>query len=154
MSSETHVPNSLTSRTIDERANFCFGCGPDNPQGLHLSFVIDSADHENITATATVNLTRLYEGPPGYLHGGIIAVLMDEAMSKLNRPLDVLAMTRNMEVDYLRPSPINTPLRLVGRHLRRDGRKLYHSAELIHPDGAVLARAKGFFLIIDPALLA
>ena len=158
MSSETHVPKSLASRTpgsltIDERANFCFGCGPDNPQSLHLSFQLDSADPQNITATATVNLTRLHQGPPGYLHGGIIAVLMDEAMSKLNRPLDVLAMTRHMEVDYLRPAPIDTPLRLVARHLRRDGRKLYHSAELIHPDGVVLARAKGFFLVINPSVI-
>ncbi len=74
-------------------------------------------------------------------------------MSKLNRPLDVLAMTRNMEVDYLRPSPLHLPLTLTGRHLRRDGRKLFHSAELTHPDGTVLARAKGFFLVIDPDLL-
>ncbi len=141
------------ARTIDERANFCFGCGPDNPEGLHLSFVIDSTDPENITAKATVHLTRVHEGPPGHIHGGIIATLMDEAMSKLNRPLDVLAMTRNMEVDYLRPSPLHLPLTLTGRHLRRDGRKLFHSAELTHPDGTVLARAKGFFLVIDPDLL-
>ena len=55
-----HTPVSMVSTpTIDERANFCFGCGPDNPQGLHLSFVIDSADHENITATAKVQrITR------------------------------------------------------------------------------------------------
>jgi uncharacterized protein (TIGR00369 family) len=150
---ESHLPEKL-AQTIDERANFCFGCGPDNPQSLKLSFVIDSADPENITATAIANLTRLHEGPPGYLHGGIIATLMDEAMSKVNRPLHVLAMTRNMEVDYLRPAPIETPLKLVGRHLRREGRKLFHSAELVHPDGTVLARAKGFFLVIDPAVIA
>jgi len=146
---DSHLPDKL-ARTIDERANFCFGCGPDNPQSLKLSFVIDSADPENITATATVILTKLHEGAPGYLHGGIIATLMDEAMSKVNRPLGVLAMTRHMEVDYLRPAPIETELKLVGRHLRRDGRKLFHTAELRGPDGKVLARAKGFFLVIDP----
>ena len=150
-----HAPASLASTpTIDERANFCFGCGPDNPQSLHLSFQLDSADPQNITATATVNLTRLHEGPPGYLHGGIIAVLMDEAMSKLNRPLDVLAMTRNLEVDYLRPSPIDTPLLLIGRHLRREGRKLFHQAEIQRPDGTVLARGKGLFIAIEEAALA
>ncbi len=158
MPPESHVPPSLASteeaRTIDERANFCFGCGPQNPEGLHLSFIIDSADPQNITAIATVKLARVHEGPPGHIHGGIIATLLDEAMSKLNRPLDVLAMTRNMEVDYLRPAPLYTPLTLIGRHLRREGRKLFHTAELTHPDGAVLARAKGLFLVIDPALLA
>jgi acyl-coenzyme A thioesterase PaaI-like protein len=99
-----------------------------------------------------VNLTRLHEGPPGYIHGGIIATLLDEAMGKLNLPLGVIAMTRHMEVDYLRPSPLYTSLTLVGTHIRRDGRKLYHRAELMHPDGTVLARAKGLFLVIDPPL--
>ena len=154
MPQETHVPAALASPTIDERANFCFGCGPQNPQGLHLHFVIASDNPEAITATATVSLTHLHQGPPGYIHGGIIATLMDEAMSKLNRPLNLLAMTRHMEIDYLRPAPLDTPLTLTSRHIRRDGRKLFHAAELTAPDGKVLARAKGFFVVIDPALLA
>ncbi len=74
-------------------------------------------------------------------------------MSKLNRPLEVLAMTRNLEVDYLRPSPLFTPLTLTGRHLRREGRKLFHSATLHHPNGTLLAQAKGLFLAIDPSLI-
>ena len=158
MPDESHVPEylaaALASRTIDEQANHCFGCGSENPEGLHLTFTVDANDPENLTATATVNLTRLHEGPPGYIHGGIIATLMDEAMSKLNRPLNVLAMTRHMEVDYLRPCPLGVELTLTGRHIRREGRKIHHSAELAHPDGTVLARAKGFFLVIEPRVLA
>ena len=157
MTDESHVPESLEKaagpRTVDEQGNHCFGCGPENPEGLHLTFVIDATDPEHVTSTTNVNLTRGHEGPPGYIHGGIIATLIDEAMSKLNRPLDVLAMTRHMEVDYLRPCPLGVDLTLIGRHLRREGRKLYHSAELIHPDGTVLARGTGFFLVIDPKLL-
>jgi uncharacterized protein (TIGR00369 family) len=114
---------------------------------------VDSSDPQTITASATVQLTRLHEGPPGLIHGGIIATLLDEAMSKLNRPLGVLAMTRHINVDYLRPSPLETPLTLRATHLRRDGRKLFHSAELLAPDSTVLARAQGLFLVIDPALL-
>ncbi len=141
------------ARTIDERTNFCFGCGSDNPEGLHLTFTIDATDAENITATSTVQLTRIHEGPPGYIHGGILATLLDEAMSKLNRPLAALAMTRHMEVDYLRPAPLNTALTLTARHLRREGRKLFHVAEVSHPDGTVLTSAKGLFLEIDPKLV-
>ena len=96
----------------------------------------------------------MHEGPPGHIHGGIVATLLDEAMSKLNRPLNVLAMTRHMEVDYLRPAPLLQPLTLISRHLRREGRKLFHQAELQHPDGTVLACGKGLFVIIDEKLLA
>lgn len=143
-----------TNPTLDERASHCFGCGPANPQGLHLSFEIDTTHPESPTATAHLQLTQLHEGPPGHIHGGIVATLLDEAMSKLNRPLNVLAMTRHMEVDYLRPAPLHRPLTLISRHLRREDRKLFHQAELQYPDGSVLARGKGLFIIIDEKLLA
>jgi len=150
-----HTPSSMDANpTIDERASHCFGCGPANPQGLHLVFTTDTTHPETPTATAQINLTRLHEGPPGHIHGGIVATLLDEAMSKLNRPLNVLAMTRHMEVDYLRPVPLYQSLILVSRHLSREGRKLFHQAEIQNPDGTVLARAKGLFIVVDERLLA
>jgi len=157
-----HTPASMASTpTIDERANFCFGCGPANPQGLHLVFTTDTSNPDSITATSHFRLDRMHEGPPGHIHGGIIATLFDEAMSKLNRPLNVLAMTRHMEIDYLCPVPLYQPLVLISRHLGRPakadgapGRKLFHQAEIQHPDGTVLARAKGLFVTIDEKALA
>jgi acyl-coenzyme A thioesterase PaaI-like protein len=150
-----HTPVSLEGdSTIDERANHCFGCGPANPQGLHLEFVTDTTDPDLPTATSLFQLDRFHEGPPGHIHGGIVATLLDEAMSKLNRPLNVLAMTRHMEIDYLQPVPLYQQLILTSRHLRREGRKLFHQAEIQHPDGAVLARSKGLFIVVDERLLA
>jgi acyl-coenzyme A thioesterase PaaI-like protein len=150
-----HTPISLQNNsTIDERASHCFGCGPANPQGLHLVFTTDTTHPDHPVATSHFQLDRNHEGPPGHIHGGIVATLLDEAMSKINRPLNVLAMTRHMEVDYLRPIPLYKPLVLVGRHLRRDGRKLFHEAEIRDPVGAVLARAKGLFIAVDEKLLA
>lgn len=149
-----HAPDSMAGNpTLDERASHCFGCGPANPQGLHLVFTTSTDDPEHPTATAQVQLDRHHEGPPGYLHGGLVATLLDEAMSKLNRPLNVLAMTRHMEVDYLRPVPLFEPLIVISRHLRRDGRKLFHQAEIQVPNGVVLARAKGLFIVIDERML-
>ena len=156
-----HTPLSMDGNpTIDERANHCFGCGPANPQGLHLTFTTDISNPESITASCHFQLDRMHEGPPGHIHGGIVAALLDEAMSKLNRPLNVLAMTRHMEVDYLRPVPLYVPLVLVSRHLSRPaqpdgkpGRKLFHQAEIQRPDGTVLARSKGLFIAIDEKLL-
>ena len=157
-----HTPASMDSNpNIDQRASHCFGCGPANSQGLHLVFTTDASNPEAITATSHFQLDRMHEGPPGHIHGGIIATLFDEAMSKLNRPLNVLAMTRHMEVDYLKPAPLYQPLVLVARHLSRatkpDGtpdRKLFHQAELQRPDGTVLARSKGLFIALDEKILA
>ena len=145
MPEPTHLPNA----TLDERSNHCFGCSPLNPQGLHLTFTIDASVPGSPTATAQVQLTRMHEGPPGHIHGGIIATLMDEVMSKLNRPLNAVAMTRHMEIDYLRPSPLHQPLTLTSHHLHRKGRKLFHQAELRNAEGQILATAKGLFIVID-----
>ena len=149
-----HAPASMkVSSTIDERANHCFGCGPENPQGLHLVFSTDTSAPGHPTATAHFQLDRQHEGPPSYVHGGIIATLLDEAMSKINRPLNVLAVTRHMEIDYLRPVPLHQPLTVTSRHLQREGRKLFHQAEILSSDGTTLARGKGVFIEIDRALL-
>jgi acyl-coenzyme A thioesterase PaaI-like protein len=87
------------TRTIDAPVNNCFGCSPVNPVGLRLKFVIETSASGDVTATAPVELTRFYEGGAGYIHGGVIATLMDEAMSKLNKPLKVSAMTRRLEIE-------------------------------------------------------
>ena len=137
-------------RSIDELSGYCFGCGPKNPEGLHLAFDIDL---DARTAGTTVTLDERYQGAPGYVHGGIIATLLDEAMSKLNRPLGVLAMTRQMDVSYLRPVPVGVKLLLQSRFVRREGRKLFHEAELLSARGETLARCLGLWIVIDPSVL-
>jgi acyl-coenzyme A thioesterase PaaI-like protein len=61
--------------------NRCFGCGPANPTGLHLEFLI-APDGAVVSFPA---VGENFEGHPGYLHGGIIATLLDEAMSRAVR---------------------------------------------------------------------
>ncbi|WP_433983212.1 hypothetical protein RBB78_17185 [Tunturiibacter empetritectus] len=59
-----HTPISMDGNpTIDERANHCFGCGPANPQGLHLHFTTDTSNPQAITATCHFQLDRMHEGP-------------------------------------------------------------------------------------------
>ncbi|HVJ07068.1 MAG TPA: PaaI family thioesterase [Acidisarcina sp.] len=126
--------------------NHCFGCGDANKTGLRLKFLTD----ETGRVLSRIKIPRRFEGPPGYMHGGAIATLLDEAMSKANRARGVTAMTRQMEVEYLRPVPLGVPLLLEGRLLRADGRKHYCEAEVSDADGRPLARGKGLFLAIDP----
>lgn len=129
--------------------NRCFGCGQQNPSGLRLKFFVD----EERTIVCRVRLARRFGGPPGHAHGGIIATLLDEAMSKANRQFGVLAMTRQMEVEYLKPVPLGAPLLLTGRHASSLGRKHNCAAEIANDDGVVLARAKGLFLEVKPEML-
>jgi uncharacterized protein (TIGR00369 family) len=127
-------------------SNRCFGCGPANQTGLRLDFFL--APDGSVVGFPVV--TNAFEGHPGYLHGGIIATLLDEAMSKAVRARGSSSMTRKMEVDYLRPVPSEAPLRLEGRVVRNEPRKHWAEARILDEKGRVLAEAKGFFIEVLP----
>jgi uncharacterized protein (TIGR00369 family) len=130
--------------------NHCFGCGAGNPVGLKLKFRIEPDG----AVRADAAITAHYEGPPGYLHGGIIATLLDEAMSKANRAGGVTAMTRQMEVSYLRPVPSASAIRIEGRVTRSEGRKHWTTAQILNAEGETLAQATGLFIAVTPEQVA
>lgn len=122
--------------------NRCFGCGEANPGGLHLEFL--QASDQSVVCLPVV--PDNFEGPPGYIHGGIIATLLDEAMSKAVRLRGLTAMTRKMEIEYLRPVPSGAPLRIEGALLRSEGRKHWTEARILNESAVTLATAKGLFI--------
>ncbi len=144
------LPDSLPEPAIEQTPMFhgaqnrCFGCGQTNSVGLKLRFVLESDQ----TVSCSTQISDCYEGPPGYLHGGIIATLLDEAMSKANRARGVTAVTRQMQVEYLRPVPSCTTVLLRGRVERSEGRKHWTTAEILTQDGQILAQATALFLAI------
>jgi acyl-coenzyme A thioesterase PaaI-like protein len=133
--------------------NGCFGCGDDNAAGLHLQFFVD----EEQRVLCRVHLATRFQGPPGHAHGGIIATLLDEAMSKANRHRNITAMTRHMSIDYRRPVPLETDLVLEGWSEKdpgsASGRKHQCSAEIRDASGTVLASATGIFIQVTAEAL-
>jgi len=99
---------------------------------------------------AHFRLSKRYTGPPGYCHGGIIATILDDAMSKLNKLRDVIAATSELKIEYLKPVPLHTALRVESREIGKRARRLVHEAEILDQKGRVLARGRGIFVIIDP----
>ena len=126
--------------------NRCFGCGPANPGGLHLEFFL--APDGAVICPALVPDT--FEGHPGYLHGGIIATLLDETMSKSVRALGLIAMTRHLEVDYRLPVPSSAAIQLEARVVRSEGRKHWSEARILDSEGRILARSTGMFVEVQP----
>ena len=126
--------------------NRCFGCGPANPAGLHLEFMLA----EDLRVVCLVSIPDTFEGPRGFLHGGIIATLLDETMSKAVRAHNIVGMTRHMEVDYRRPVPSCRQIRLEGRVYHHEGRKHWAEANIMDEAGNVLAHSKGLFIEVRP----
>jgi len=130
--------------------NRCFGCVPANPSGLHLEFLL--AEDGSVVCLTTV--PDNFEGPPGYVHGGIIATLLDEAMSKAVRARGLVAMTRKLEVEYPRPVPSGAAIRLEGKILSSEGRKHWVQARILNVHGSELAHGKGLFIEVRPRVAA
>ena len=129
------------------RKNYCFACGPDNPEGMHLEFTLDEPRQ---TFVCHFRLGKRYTGPPGHCHGGIIATILDDAMGKVNKLRHVVAVTKEMTVEYLKPVPLDKPLRVEGREVSVHGRQHINMAEILNERNEVLARSRGTFIAIDP----
>lgn len=114
--------------------NFCWGCGADNPDGLQLKSVWRTDDPEVAVARFTPHAAHA-AGPRHVLNGGIIGVVFDchgictaeaDAYRREQRAVgsapELWYATSSMQVEYLRPTPIDASVELEGRVVAVDGR--------------------------------
>jgi uncharacterized protein (TIGR00369 family) len=127
-------------------ANNCFGCGGENARGMKLTF---EQDDEAKRIRGTFALGAEYEGGPGYLHGGIIATVLDEVMGKVSRFRNLRAVTAELNIEYLRPVPVGRMLRVEGFETGMVGRNISIQGEIWDAESnQLLARAKGRFVTL------
>lgn len=129
-------------------ANPCFGCGGANPRGMKLAFDRDMGRQRIV---GRFRLGAEYQGGPGFVHGGIIATVLDEAMGKVSGFSDVRAVTAELNIEYLRPIRVEEEILVEAFQSERNGRQLIHRGEIRNAAGELLARARGRFVVIDPA---
>jgi len=94
-------------------------------------------------------LGERYQGGAGFAHGGIIALLLDEAMGKVCRFRAVRAVTAELTVEYLKPVSVEKEILVEGREVEQSGRSLFMAGEIRNENGEVLARGKGRFVVIS-----
>jgi uncharacterized protein (TIGR00369 family) len=127
--------------------NKCFGCGGDNAGGMKLTF---EQDNVNRRIVGRFVLGERYQGGGGFGHGGIIAVLLDEAMGKVCRFREVRAVTAELAVEYLKPINVQQEIIVEGHETEVKGRNIFMVGEIRDTAGTVLARGKARFVIIAP----
>jgi len=126
--------------------NHCFGCGGANPRGMQLTF---EQDDEAKRIRGKFRISADYQGGVGFLHGGIVATLLDEVMAKVSRFREDHAVTAELTVEYLSPVPVDGDLIVEGWEVERDGRSLHREGEIRDVSGVILARGRGRFVQID-----
>jgi acyl-coenzyme A thioesterase PaaI-like protein len=91
-----------------------------------------------------------HEGPPGRVHGGWVAAVLDHAVGRAVAAAGWPGMTASLTVNLHEGTPYGVPLVVEGRLAGRDGRKLHATAELRAGDGddaAVTATATAVLVL-------
>ncbi len=94
---------------------------------------------------ATGVMTAAYEGPPGYVHGGMIALVFDEILGIVNIANSCPGMTGTLTVRYRRPTPLFQPLRWEAWIEKLEGRRIQSKAKVFHGE-TLCAEADGMFV--------
>ena len=92
-----------------------------------------------------------YQGGGGMAHGGIVAVLLDEAMGKVCRFREARAVTAQLTVDYLKPIDVQQEIVVEAFEEQHSGRNLYMVGEIRNLAGDVLAKGKARFVVLRQA---
>lgn len=124
--------------------SLCFGCGQDNSIGLKMKFAPDGKG-----VKAVFNADIHYQGWPGYLHGGIVACLLDEAVSHAAATTGARCVTARLNTRMKRLIPIDVPLTVTG-HVTRKTRKVIECTAIVSmPDGTIAAEGSATHFVIN-----
>lgn len=127
--------------TQEEEHPFCYVCGASNPMGLALRYV-RQADG---SVTASFLGKRTLEGYSGLLHGGVIAALLDGAMTNCLFARGIPGLTAELRVRY-RAGVIATEELILRAWLAEDSHGLYQLRAELTQSGRVKVSATGKFL--------
>jgi acyl-coenzyme A thioesterase PaaI-like protein len=100
-----------------------------------------------------ITMRPIHEGPPGAVHGGWVASLLDQLLGIANTVAHVGGMTAELTVRYRKATPYGVPLTIRARTDSVDGRRIYASGEIL-ANGVVTAEASGLFLRPSEARVA
>jgi uncharacterized protein (TIGR00369 family) len=125
--------------------NKCFGCGGANDGGMKLAFTQDNVGKRIV---GKFILGPRYQGGGGMGHGGIIAVLLDEAMGKVCRFRDARAVTAELDIKYLKPVRVDEEITVEAFETDFKGRNIFQAGEIRNAAGEVLARGTARFVIV------
>lgn len=139
--------------TYGKRFQHCWGCGPQNEDGLHLK-TYPSTDGQHCISTYTPD-GQYTGGVPANIFGGMIAVLFDchgtasaAWFAHQNKGLELTAdtvigrfITARLEVDFKKPLPTNEEVTVVSEVEEIGERKVIVKMEM-QAAGEVRAQAR------------
>ena len=122
----------------------CFGCGDENDRSLALAFAL-----EGDCVVSHTEISPDYAGYPDFVHGGVVATVLDEAMGWAMLHLARRhGVTRGLNIRYRRPVPIGRRLTIQGRVVEIGDRTVTLYASIEDERGRLLASAEGDWVVV------
>jgi acyl-coenzyme A thioesterase PaaI-like protein len=90
-------------------------------------------------------LGAAYEGPPGHVHGGVCAMILDHVLGATAHQPGKPAYTGTLTLRYLRGTPLGQPLHAQAHVERIDGTKTFAVGHIADAEGATV-QAEGVFI--------
>lgn len=122
---------------------WCFGCGPENENGLGLQARI-----EGDRIVAELEFAPWFQGGPGVVHGGGIAAFFDDLMGFVPVAHRIPAVTARLEVHYRRPVPLGTTVRGEAWLTDHSGRKLWAEGVGTDAEGRIAVESAALYLAV------
>ena len=123
------------------RSPLSFGSGVDNPNGLQLDLVFDE-DTRTVYGEHRCNQS-LQGNDEGDVHPGVLCVVLDEVMQKINESMNFDATVGEITIRYLQSAKIQEQLHLRGWFVKKNRRTIENRAEVENEIGKIIARGKG-----------
>jgi len=117
--------------------DFCFVCGKKNDRGLQLEFILE--ERKAIRCDFTPD--KAYQGFSGIVHGGILGLILDEAMVSLLWKLGKNAITAQFQMRLKNPAYVDEPLVFHAGIEKEERKIIYTFAECKDQNGRVIATA-------------
>ena len=95
-------------------------------------------------AEGEVTFPVVYEGPPGVVHGGFLALFFDCVLQQLNCDMGLAGKTTRLNLRYRRPTPLGRRLRVTA-HRTVEGDRIHSEAELLDGDELLCAAEMAAF---------
>lgn len=114
--------------------------GRSTPLSLPLELWLDGH-----TVRGKANYGLPWQGPPGRVHGGVLALTMDILLAKTQDFFPNLGMTGTLNLRYLAATPLNTEVTLEASVQRIEGRKLFCEGRVLVGD-RVSVEATGIWI--------
>ena len=119
--------------------------GTMNPLAPPIEYEYDPG---NLAVTGRCTMHVGYQGPPGRVHGGHVAAILDDVLGRTRHLTGRHCVTGTLNIRYEKATPLNSELVCRARIIETHERKFIVTGE-ITSGGEVTARAEAVFVFLS-----